>query len=171
MISATFYTKRMDEPIAIGCWLDSATLPPATIDNRCCRFHLRRDRSSAPKGQPYVSPGQKQCESCEHCCRPGLTGGCRLSPERAARMLVFLVSPRQGFVLVDSRTQGGAPRLRRYALPWANIGLPLRGESEHCLNLFRNNWLQYANRTKWRCPTRIRQKLSGQCLAFYPISP
>ena len=112
---------------AIENYLCSVTLPPASMDNCCQMCHLQQDRSSAPKGQPYVSPGQKQCESCEHCCRPGLTWSLRLSPsERATQMPVFLVSPLQGFLFVFSCTQGGAPRLRRCALPWANIWLPLR---------------------------------------------
>ena len=62
--------------------------------------------------------------------------------ERATQMSVLLVSPLQGFVFLYSCTQGGAPRLRRYALPWANLWLPLRGESERRPNAFRTNWLQ-----------------------------
>ena len=29
---------------------------------------------------------------------------------------------------VDAKTQGGAARLRRYAVPWAGIELPFQGE-------------------------------------------
>ena len=76
-----------------------------------------------------------------------------LSPERAASMFVFLVPPLQGFVLVYSCTQGGAPRLRRYALPWSDIWLPVRGGSEPRPSSFGSSWLHYVIRPERRCPT------------------
>ena len=36
--------------------------------------------------------------------------------------------PFQGLVPVSDESQGGAARRCRFALPWADIGLPLRGE-------------------------------------------
>jgi hypothetical protein len=39
-----------------------------------------------------------------------------------------IVAPFQGFGFNRRGTQGGAPRLRRFALPWADMLRPLRGD-------------------------------------------
>ena len=49
------------------------------------------------------------------------------SPVRAKHVLVLLVAPFQGSRDGGPPTQGGAPRLRRSALPWADMWLPLSG--------------------------------------------
>jgi hypothetical protein len=61
------------------------------------------------------------------------------SPERAKQIgsshthrsldAARLVSPLQGWCSPSFITQGGATRLRRSALPWAAMWLPLRGEN------------------------------------------
>ena len=76
----------------------------------------------ALNGQPYVSLG--------HSAATPQVANWLLSPERAAlvRGQCRMVPPFQGLVPGDDETQGGAARLGRYALPWADMGLPLQGE-------------------------------------------
>ena len=53
-----------------------------------------------------------------------------VSPIRIVRQIrARLVSPLQGSCSPSFITQGGAARLRRSALPWAAMWLPLRGEN------------------------------------------
>ena len=78
----------------------------------------------ALKGQPYVSLGHSAATPQVAIAKPAP------SPERAAlfRGHRRVVPPFQGWVPMGDETQGGAARLRRYALPWADIGLPFQGE-------------------------------------------
>ena len=83
--------------------------------------------SDAPQGQPHTSPGQSEMASAMQ-RRPGSMGASGVrSPERATQSHAKLFRPFRAEIHFLGRVLG-----RRYAVPQADLCLPLRGEEEAC---------------------------------------
>ena len=129
------------------------------VDRLLGRFAEHRSAVVAPQGQPYISPGQRQSESCELCRRPGCRFRSFPSPERAeqraSRCVSCLFRPFRACVFLAMFTQGGASRLRRFALPWADILPPLSGRRNIAFWTRENRFTQDTpTQPKWRNPMR-----------------
>ena len=103
----------------------------------------------ALKGQPDVSLGHSAATPQVAITPPAP------SPERAAQWRGKCRPFRAGYPVV-AKTQGGAARLRRYAVPWADMGLPFQGEEP---------WVEGVS-------VRVQRghrggPLMGECLADY----
>ena len=95
----------------------------------------------APKGQLHDSPGQSATAQ-PRSAALGYRSHQTLSPEGALHPSCAsptldpkphpaMLCPFRAISMVGFLTQGGAPRLHRYALPWADMLRPLRGEEAY----------------------------------------
>ena len=102
-----------------------------------------------PKGAEDISPGQGNASPAS--VPPPwviVPNGCP-SPVRAKDgQRQHLFCPFRAIVWNHYPTQGGAPRLRRFALPWADILLPLRGGFSFMVQFQRRSLARRVTRTR-----------------------